>query len=188
MSGRPSPADDLLGRPSAAPSSWSLRIRGGPAAVDAAPGVWECYRQVFPCTAEIDTWRSEQFDRHAARDGHRLVTAHDGSTVVGFAWGYVGQRGQYWSDLVVAALPSPLADEWVGGHFEVAELGVLPAWRGLGIGSALLDALLQGRAGRSLLSTKDDPSDSAVRLYLGTGWQRLGLLSPGVQLLGLTRP
>lgn len=40
------------------------------------------------------------------------------------------------------------------------------------------------RHGRCLLSTNDDASDPAVRLYLRAGWQRLGQLRPGVQVMG----
>ena len=45
--------------------------------------------------------------------------------------------------------------------------------------------MLDGITRRCLLSTADDPADPAVRLYLGRGWRRLGLLRPGTQVLGL---
>jgi GNAT superfamily N-acetyltransferase len=98
--------------------------------------------------------------------------------------GYIGERGQYWTDLAREALPAEVADDWVGGHFEFVELGVLPDYRREGLGSRLHDTLLAGVTERCLLSTADDPRDPAVRLYLGRGWQKLGVLRPGIQIMG----
>lgn len=146
--------------------------------------IWPIYQEVFGDFDTYDHWRTDLYDRHASRDGYRLVTAVDGSGVVGFGWGYTGQRGQYWSDLVCDALPAAITDEWVGGHFEVVELAVLPAYRGRGIGRALHDKLLESVTSRCLLGTSDDLNDPAVRLYLAAGWWKLGVLRPGVQVMG----
>ena len=107
--------------------------------------------------------------------------------MVGFAWGYFGQRGQYWSDLAADALSPDVGSRWVGGHFEFVELAVLPKRRGQGLGQALHDQMLDGVDRRCLLSTSDDPDDPAVRLYRRRGWQKLGVLKPGVQVMGLDR-
>jgi ribosomal protein S18 acetylase RimI-like enzyme len=146
--------------------------------------IWPLYRDTFGDFDDYETWRTELYDRHAARDGYRLSTAVDGPTLVGFSWGYIGERGQYWSDLVCNSLPAAITDEWVGGHFEVVELAVLPAYRGQGVGRSLHDKLLESVTDRCLLSTSDDPSDPAVRLSLSAGWRKLGVLRPGVQVMG----
>lgn len=148
--------------------------------------LWQCYRNVFDDHSDFERWRTEMFERHAARDGFRLVLARDDAgSVIGFAWGYIGERGQYWADLAFEALSPTLSQDWVGGHFEFVELGVLSGYRPLGIGRALHDALLADQRRRCLLSTADDPDDPAVRLYMSAGWRRLGTLSPGVQIMGL---
>ncbi|WP_433002159.1 GNAT family N-acetyltransferase [Kribbella sp. CA-294648] len=154
-----------------------------------APQIWPVYATVFGDFESYELWRADLFDRHAARAGYRLLTAVDGSrpagtTLAGFGWGYTGQRGQFWSDLVCNSLPKAITDEWVGGHFEVVELAVLPEYRGQGVGRALHDKLLESVTGRCLLSTSDDPGDPAVRLYLSSGWRKLGVLRPGVQVMG----
>ena len=59
-----------------------------------------------------------------------MATAYDGDALLGFGWCYVGERGQFWPDLVVRTLPREVTDEWVGGHLEVVELAVDPAARG----------------------------------------------------------
>ena len=53
-----------------------------------------------------------------------VAAGADGSAVTGFAWGYVGQRGQYRTDLVASSLPPGVAREWAGGHFEFVELAM----------------------------------------------------------------
>jgi ribosomal protein S18 acetylase RimI-like enzyme len=159
-----------------------IHLRADP--LDLAAEIWPVYQTVFGDFDSYDHWRTDLYERHAVRDGYRLVTAVDGSTVAGFGWGYTGQRGQYWSDLVCDALPAVITDEWVGGHFELVELAVLPAYRGAGIGRALHDKLLESVTSRCLLGTSDDETDPAVRLYLSAGWWRLGVLRAGVQVMG----
>jgi ribosomal protein S18 acetylase RimI-like enzyme len=161
-----------------------IQLRDAEIAAGLARQVWPCYRDVFGDFDDFDTWRRDLFDPHAGRDGYRLAVALDGPTVAGFSWGYVGQRGQYWTDLVCAALPASVTDQWAGGHFEFVELAVSPGYRRRGLGRRLHDTLLVGISRRCLLSTADDPDDVAVRLYVSRGWRKLGMLRPGVQVMG----
>lgn len=165
----------------------SIRLLTGSDAPSLAARVWPCYDQVFGDFTDYATWRSELFERHAGRDGYRLAVAIRGDQVTGFAWAYIGQRGQYWTDLVHNTLPPEVVAQWVGGHFEFIELAVLPGQRRNGLGQALHDRLLDGVDRRCLLSTSDDPNDPAVQLYARSGWRKLGLLRPGAQVMGLDR-
>jgi GNAT superfamily N-acetyltransferase len=149
-----------------------------------ADRVWPCYDEVFGDFDDFSTWRDDMFARHACRSGYRLIVATEGTAIAGFSWGYVGERGQYWADLVREALPDSVADEWVGGHFEFVELGVTPKYRRHGLGRRLHDTLLDGVSHQSLLSTTDDLADAAVQLYLSSGWRKLGVLRPGTQVMG----
>lgn len=164
-----------------------VTVLSGVEAVPWAAKVWPCYDTAFGDFADYETWRSDLFERHAGRDGYRLAVACENDSIIGFAWGYVGQRGQYWSDLAWDALPGDVASQWIGGHFEFVELAVLPTHRGRGLGQELHDRLLDDVRRRCLLSTSDDQDDPAVRLYLRSGWQRVGTLRPGVQVMGLDR-
>ncbi len=147
--------------------------------------VFAVYDTVFGDRPDQDVWRDELFDRHRARDGFRLASAREGQRLVGFAWGYVGQPGQYWSDWVIRGLPQDVTSQWVGGHFEFVELAVLPDFRRHGLGRRLHDVLLDGvPTDRALLST-DNADTPAVRLYTSHGWRKLGELSPDVQVMGL---
>jgi GNAT superfamily N-acetyltransferase len=151
-----------------------------------AAEVFAVYHAVFRDAPDEADWRSSTYDRHVARDGFRLTAALDGDRLVGFAYGYVGARGQYWPDRVAEALGEAVTADWLGGHFEFVELAVLPSHRGRGLGAALHDALLLDAPGdRAMLSTADDPADPAVRLYASRGWRKLGNLTPDVQVMGL---
>ena len=142
------------------------------------------YAVVFGPDGGFEAWRESPWERHRARTGFRLATARDEGRLVGFGWGYTGHRGEYWPDLVAEALPD--LDGWVGGHFELVELAVLEECRGRGAGRRLHDVLLDGLPhDRALLSTAADEADPAVRLYRSRGWQRLGLLGPDRQVMGL---
>jgi ribosomal protein S18 acetylase RimI-like enzyme len=158
--------------------------RYGSAGVELADRIWPCYDEVFGDFSDLETWRADMFIRHAKRSGYRLVVATQDAAVAGFSWGYIGERGQYWTDLVCEALPGRVADEWAGGHFEFVELAVAPKYRRHGLGRRLHDSLLEGVSRKALLSTTDDLADPAVRLYLSGGWRRLGLLRPGTQVMG----
>jgi len=152
-----------------------------------AAEVFEVYDVVFGDISAFGDWRESPWDRHRSRPGFRLATARDEGRLVGFAWGYTGSRGEYWPDLVLATLPD--LDGWVGGHFELVELAVLPDHRGRGTGRALHDRLLDGLPhDRALLSTTSDEPDPAVRLYRSRGWQPLGLLGADRQVMGLRLP
>ncbi len=121
----------------------------------------------------VARFREEQLPRHATRDGFRCAIARDGDAVVGFAYGYTGERGQWWSDQIAANAPAHVVERWLGGHFEFVELAVEPAVQQQGIGRALHDALLAGLPHeRALLTTYTDDRP-APRLYRRLGWQLL---------------
>jgi ribosomal protein S18 acetylase RimI-like enzyme len=163
------------------------RVRGSAALIFGAK-VWRCHHRVFGDDfPDYATWYSELFAEHAVREGHRLALAQESDIVIGYAWGYIGQRGQHWSNLLCDSLPEGIASEWVGGHFDVVELAVLPEHRRGGLGQALHDCLLEGLTGKCLLGTSSDPDNPAVRLYTRSGWKTLGALRPGMQVMGLER-
>jgi ribosomal protein S18 acetylase RimI-like enzyme len=161
----------------------------GDQALDRASQVWTVYDAVFGDRPSEQDWRESTFDAHCRRREFRLAAAsEDDHTLAGFAYGYIGARGEYWPDRVAAALPGDVAAHWVGGHFEFVELAVLPSYRRRGIGAALHNALMTDPpADVALLSTDDGDDSPAVRLYRSRGWARLGLLEPGVQVMGWRR-
>lgn len=131
--------------------------------------------------------REAIMDRHAASPGFRGLTAHVDGRLAGFTYGFHGESGQWWHDMVAAALATrsgarisaaeyaandtPRA--WLDDSFEIAELHVMPPWQGKGIGRSLLLSLAAGRPERTaVLSTADAPT-RARRLYHGLGFTDL---------------
>ena len=152
------------------------RVRVDEAADGAA--VRPVYQAVFGDHASFDAWREAVWDRHRGRDGFRIARAYDGAAIVGFAYGYTGEAGQWWTDNARQVLEPSVAEAWLGGHFELVSVGVLASARRAGIGRALLHALLDGLPHeRMLLMTTDDAADPARLLYASEGWQVLG---PGI--------
>lgn len=141
--------------------------------------VFEVYDAAFGDQPDYAAWRRGIWDRHAARDGFRLARAHDGERLVGFAYGYTGEHGQWWTDQAAALLDVEVAEEWLGGHFELVSIGVLDAVRGQGVGRALLTGLTEGLPQRRwVLMTTADASDPARHLYARAGWEVIG---PGLR-------
>jgi len=155
-----------------------------------AEELWPVYDAVFADLPDIATWRAEVWDRHATRPGFRLARARDGDHLVGFAYGYTGEHGQWWTDQAARVLPPDVATEWLGGHFELVSIGVLARARGAGLGAALLRAVTDGLPHeRWVLMTTDDAGDPARRLYAREGWQVIGPgLGGGQVTMGRRRP
>jgi len=164
-----------------------VEVVDGEAAAGYAEAVFPLYDRVFGDQPDESLWREERFDRHRSRPGYRLALAHDADRLVGFAWGYRGDRGEYWPSQVARALPE-VADEWIGDHFEFVELAVDSTVRGRGTGHRLHDALLDGVTGRALLCTTSDDTDPGPRLYYSRGWRSLGPLDADWQVMGLRLP
>jgi ribosomal protein S18 acetylase RimI-like enzyme len=131
--------------------------------------------------------REAIMDRHAASPGFRGLTAQVDGRLAGFTYGFHGESGQWWHDMVAAALATrsgagisateyaandtPRA--WLDDSFEIAELHVMPPWQGKGIGRSLLLSLAAERPERTaVLSTADAPT-RARRLYHGLGFTDL---------------
>lgn len=148
---------------------------------DEVLGVWAA---VFGPVDDPEAWTESPWDRHRSRPGYRLVLAREHGRLIGFAWGYTGERGQYWSDFITQEIGAAI-DGWVGGHFEFVELAVLPDARGRGVGGRLHDALLAGlEHTRALLATSSSPDDPAVSLYLSRGWIGLANYGGDRQVMG----
>lgn len=129
--------------------------------------------------------RESILDRHAASPGFRALvalapgSAEEDSTppvLAGFTYGFHGQPGQWWHDTVAGALATmypPSATTWLADSLEVAELHVLPAYQGHGIGRRLLLSLAAGRPERTAVLSTQDAESRARRLYRSLGFTDL---------------
>ena len=152
--------------------------------------LWPLYRSVFDDFEDVETWREQVWERHAARTGFRLALARDGDARTGFAYGYTGARGQWWTDSATKVLHPAAASDWLGGHFELVSIGVEAPARGSGGGRQLMAALTEGLAQpRWVLMTSSDVDDPARRLYRSADWAVIGPgLSPEQVIMGRAWP
>ena len=140
--------------------------------------LWPLYDSVFGDHADLDTWLDRVWEKHRVRSGFRLARSYSDGELMGFAYGYTGEDGQWWTDNARKVMGHEEAQRWLGGHFEVVSIGVARRFRGQGVGRALMRALTNELPHeRLLLMTSADPADPARRLYDSEGWR---VLSPGI--------
>lgn len=138
--------------------------------------------------------RESILERHAANPGFRAFAAYAAGELAGFTYGFHGAPGQWWHDIVAAALAMGTGGPWLGDSFEVAELHVLPGRQGDGIGRSLLLRLLSGRPERTALLSTADTESRARRLYRGLGFTdlltgfRFSGMEPPYAVMGATLP
>lgn len=151
--------------------------------VDLSPGdfvsarweIAEVYRRAFAeqqyphPEREVVRFRNV-LSRHAERSGFRCKVARDERGVLGVAYGYTGTGGQWWHDVVAAALPSEEAEQWLEDCFELVELHLMPEAQGLGVGGQLHDELLAGLPHSTAALSTLDAETRALHLYKKRGW------------------
>lgn len=74
----------------------TVHVVDGEAAAGYAEAVFPLYDKVFGDFPDVSAWREQMFDRHRDREEYRLAIALDDKRLLGFAWGYRGERGQFW--------------------------------------------------------------------------------------------
>jgi GNAT superfamily N-acetyltransferase len=113
--------------------------------------------------------------RHAANPGFRaLAVLDDTGEPVAFSYGFHGEAGQWWHDMVNYALAASSgaaeATRWLSDSFEVAELHVTPAYQHQGLGRSLLYRLTAGLGERNALLSTHDAESPARHLYRSAGF------------------
>ena len=131
--------------------------------------------------------RQAIMERHTGNPGFRAIAVYTGepSRIVAFTYGFHGQPGQWWHDVVRSGITmqggAAAAGTWLADVLEIAEVHVHPHYQARGIGRRMVMTLTAGRAERTaLLSTRDDQTP-ARHLYRSLGFTDLltGFLFPG---------
>lgn len=136
-------------------------------------------RAVFAAAFAMSATEAARFTaalgRHTTRRDFRFfaATAPDTGRLLGFIYGYSGEPGQWFHDLLRATLPPELVARWVADSFELVEFGVLPDAQRQGFGGRLHDALLASVANRTAILTTRRGDTAARRLYLRRGWREV---------------
>ena len=109
------------------------------------------------------------------RPGFRLTTASAGDEHVGFGYGFLLPADTRWW----TGLANPVGGEFAreDGHrtFAVIDYGVLPAWRGRGVGGAIHDELLGGSGARRATLSVQPKAVETEEIYRRWGWRKVSV-------------
>ncbi|WP_207454148.1 GNAT family N-acetyltransferase [Herbiconiux sp. SYSU D00978] len=122
----------------------------------------------------IRAFTGDTLYRHASYPEYTLVVARDeGGRFAGFAYGYAGARGQYWTNMVTGLVDTGTAEHWnLGRHREVAEVALAPWARGSGLGRRVVTTLMeQAPPGTTHLLSAHEDATPARTLYESLGFQ-----------------
>ena len=119
-------------------------------------------------------------DRHLGYPRFRGVAAtssDESDSIVAFAYGFHGETGQWWHDLVASAVAATagnaLASAWLADSFEIGEVHVHPDYQNHGVGRRMLHMLTAGRGERTAVLSTRDAVSPARHLYRALGFTDL---------------
>lgn len=136
---------------------------------DLASTAASIYGAAMQRSPEVVVQRRDIITTHVGFRGFIAVGAFE-PELIGFGYGYLGSPGQWWHDVVATALGRDGSKRWLRNSFELAELHLLPARHGHGVGRELLTRLLdQVDAAHVVLSTPDSESPARL-LYRSYGF------------------
>ena len=98
---------------------------------------------------------------HSRQPGFRCVILRPApeSEVAGFVYGFPGKKEDWFYKMVSHRLTPALCTQYLDDFFEFAEIALLPAYQGQGLGGRLHDALLAGvRQASACLRTTPTPT------------------------------
>ncbi len=132
------------------------------------------HRSALGAGALSEDWAQIRLPLHAERSEFAFLVAREAGELAGFAYGYTGTYGQWWTDSIARAMTGEQRRTWLDPpHFEVVELHVRPSRQRTGIGSLLLAQLLTRQPhDRAVLSTQSG-SRKARSFYAKNGWEEL---------------
>lgn len=160
----------------------------------------DIYADAMDADASALPGRRELMRRHSGYPSFRALHARTepAGPVVGFAYGFHGQGGQWWYDAVWTALAETTgrrkAKRWLADCLEVAEVHVAKWHQRSGVGTTMLTHLTSGRPELTAVLSTPDRDTTARRLYrrmgfcdLLTGYRFPGG-SPPYALMGAVLP
>lgn len=127
----------------------------------------------FKSKSEVAAF-AQAFPRTIQQDSFKLVGAivTGSKLMVGYAYGIKNDPAQGWFKIVAEAAPY-LVDTWLKPSFRFAEMAVLPAKQGIGIGGRLHDQLLSKLPYKKAVLSTMSTDTNAWQLYKKRGWQVL---------------
>lgn len=134
----------------------------------------QIYGEAMARRPEQVVQRREIMQSHLGRPSFQAVLAYpeDGGhePLIGFGYGYRGAPGDWFHDVVARRLGAEPARAWLSDAFELAELHLMPAFHGQGIGRAMLQTLLDVAGTQTVVLSTHDQESPARALYRACGF------------------
>lgn len=153
------------------------------------PTLVDIYMEAMEYSPQIRQQRIRVWRGEVRWPGFTAIAAVEGDEVIGVAYGFLGARERWWDRQLVRSMAenggvTPERQQMLDSYFEIAEIHVLPAHQGRGIGTLLLTELLHlAPADWALLSTPEvkDEANNAFGLYRKYGFEDVArnFLYPG---------
>ncbi|MDJ0959403.1 MAG: GNAT family N-acetyltransferase [Acidimicrobiia bacterium] len=136
------------------------------------PEIITAYRAMYAMAADEGYGYSLELIGYSRRDGFRLAAAFDDDDdrVLGFGLGFTGLAGQIWTDSLAAAMDPGVSNEWLGGHFEFAQFGVVPDMRRRGVATDVYEVLFADLPHDRGILTVIETNVPARTFYEAHGW------------------
>ncbi|PSQ20726.1 hypothetical protein BRD04_07525 [Halobacteriales archaeon QS_9_67_17] len=144
-----------------------LPLRPDTAHFHAALDLYEQIHDEQPASA------APRFRRHGRDDSYRGRVVVDDGDVIGFAYGCDSKPGGQYHRLLRDALSEPVSSWWLADAFEIVELAVAPGTRRRGLGTRLIETILDGTDRRTAVLTAKRHDECARGFYDATGWTPL---------------
>lgn len=154
----------------------TFRLLDGRQAAELVADVQALHAEVYPAAGSGDGEAggfAARFAVQRRQPGFAMAVARSGGYLVGCAAGMpLRPSTSWWRDLT-SKLPDELTAEHAGRTFALTELMVRASWRRQGIGRALHDLLLGGRA-EERATLVVSPATPAAQSLQRWGWRRVG--------------
>ncbi|MFS0752117.1 GNAT family N-acetyltransferase [Oceanobacillus sp. 1P07AA] len=91
--------------------------------------------------------------------------------MIGFAYGYLSLKGQYYHNLIANHLNQQEYQDWLSNCYEVGEIIVDSPYRKSGYGRDLLDRLLKDATTNTAILTTQQDNMTAIQFYKNQHWE-----------------
>ncbi len=144
---------------------------------DAVSGLYQAVFSLPPFSGDDDEFANQRsyYPAMTARPGFRLTTARAGDKHVGFGYGFLLPADTRWWTGLADPVSEKFAREDGTRTFALIDYGVLPAWRGLGVGRAIHDELLAGSGARRATLSVQPKAAETEEIYRRWGWRNVSV-------------
>ena len=160
----------------AGPPGIILETRHGQEALALADIVSGLYQAVFslpPFSGDHAEFASQRsyYPAMTARPGFGLTTARAGDEYAGFGYGFLLPADTRWWTGLADPVSEDFGAEDGRRTFALIDYGVLPAWRGRGVGRAVHDELLARSGARRATLSVQPKATQTLEIYRHWGWR-----------------